>query len=137
MGFRVASAEAKFLISPDAAGRTMEMVQTISKLVLAALATWRLTRLLAGSTRREDGFVTVAAPMSDRFLAGSAIDCLTWIGVWMSAQTTTLVVCGFSGLLLNWLVVSGALRLARYSATGLVSLLPQRNECHSGSELCR
>ena len=77
------------------------------KLVLAVLATWRLTHLLA----REDGPWGGIARLRESLgnsLAGRAMDCFHCLSLWVAAPIALWLGTGFIEWLLAWLALSGA-----------------------------
>lgn len=75
------------------------------RLVIAALATWRVTHLLA----REDGpFDAVAKLRAALGKAGRALDCFYCLSLWVSAPVALLVTDSLRAWILVWLALSGA-----------------------------
>ncbi len=77
------------------------------KFILAALATWRATHLLAN----EDGPADVIARFRARLgqgLAGHLMDCFNCLSLWLSAPAAFYVSRRPADWLLIWLAVSGA-----------------------------
>jgi uncharacterized protein DUF1360 len=75
------------------------------RLVIAALATWRVTHLLA----KEDGpFDAVARLRSALGKAGRVLDCFYCVSLWVSAPIALLVTDSVSAWVLAWLALSGA-----------------------------
>ena len=75
------------------------------RLVIAALATWRVTHMLA----REDGpFDAVAKLRAALGKAGRALDCFYCLSLWVSAPVALLVTDSLRAWILVWLALSGA-----------------------------
>ena len=77
------------------------------RFVVAALATWRVTHLIA----YEDGPWDVIARV--RRLAGSGffgklMDCFYCLSLWVSAAAAAVIASNVKGGLLLWLAISGA-----------------------------
>jgi len=90
------------------------------KLVLAVLATWRVTHLLA----REDGPADLLVRLRKRLgagLAGQLMDCFQCLSLWVAAPFTLFVSRRPLEWLVAWLAVSGAAcLLERVSADPVV-----------------
>ncbi len=81
-----------------------------TRVILAALATRRITHLLAS----EDGPAGVIARARARLgtgFAGQLMDCFYCLSIWVAAPMAWLVVRGPVDLLLTWLALSGAASL--------------------------
>jgi len=77
------------------------------RFVLAVLATWRLTHLLA----REDGPAESLARLRARLgssLAGKLMDCFECLSIWVAAPISMLVYRKPVDRLLAWFALSGA-----------------------------
>jgi len=117
----------------------MEFLQTISKMALAGLAVWRLTRAVheafddrgaAGSSQP----VGAVRGRTEGILGSRVMDFLYWIGIWMSAQTALWVACGLGGVLLNWLAFSAIARVARWLKAK--AIVPATEHCDRSAQLC-
>jgi hypothetical protein len=77
-----------------------------ARFVLAVLATWRLTHLLASEDGPADLIFKLRVKL-DQSLAGRLMDCFNCLSLWIAAATALFV--SHSGLewLLAWLAVSG------------------------------
>jgi hypothetical protein len=79
----------------------------LTRFVLAALATWRVTHLLAN----EDGPADIVFRVRRRLgegLIGSLMDCFNCLSLWIAAAAA-LIVSTRPGLwLLSWLALSGS-----------------------------
>ena len=62
------------------------------RLVLAALATWRLTHLLADEDGPHDAVVTLRRRLGD-FFVGSLMDCFQCLSLWIAAPLADLGLC--------------------------------------------
>jgi hypothetical protein len=87
------------------------------RLLLAVLASWRLTRLLT----REDGPGNTIARLRRALGAtalGALMDCFACTGLWVSAPLACYISLRFGDWLLSWLGIAGAVLC-------LDSVLPQ------------
>jgi hypothetical protein len=78
-----------------------------AKLVLAVLATWRVTHLLA----KEDGpadFVVRLRTLVGNGMLGKLMDCFYCLSIWVAAPVALFVAHKFIDWLLVWLALSGA-----------------------------
>jgi hypothetical protein len=78
-----------------------------TKFVLAVLATWRVTHLLASEDGPADLIVRFRARLG-RGLAGSLMDCFNCLSLWIAAPAALFVSRKPLDWLLTWLAVSGA-----------------------------
>ena len=77
------------------------------KFVLAVLATWRVTHLLA----REDGPFNLLFRLRARLgegMLGQLFDCFYCLSIWVAAPMALLIFKEPPDLLLAWLALSGA-----------------------------
>jgi hypothetical protein len=77
------------------------------RFVLAVLATWRITHLLA----REDGPADLIARLRRRLgdsFAGKMMDCFGCLSLWVAIPFAFFVGEGLLELTLSWLALSGA-----------------------------
>ena len=77
------------------------------RFVLAVLATWRVTHLLAS----EDGPANLIVRFRARLgqsLAGNLMDCFNCLSLWIGAAMALFVAREFLDWLLVWLALSGA-----------------------------
>ena len=77
------------------------------RLVLAVLATWRVTHLLA----HEDGPADIIVRFRARLgpgLAGKLMDCFYCLSLWVAAPAAFLMFRDPVGCLVSWLALSGA-----------------------------
>jgi hypothetical protein len=78
-----------------------------ARLVLAVLATWRITHLLAREDGPADLVVQLRALMGSGFF-GRLLDCFYCLSLWVAAPLAFLVVRAPADLFLTWLALSGA-----------------------------
>lgn len=79
----------------------------MTRFALAALATWRVTHLLA----EEDGPANLVVRARARLgtsVAGELMDCFYCLSVWVAAPLTLTVTRRPRELLTTWLALSGA-----------------------------
>ena len=98
------------------------------KLVLAVLATWRLTHLLA----REDGPADLIARARSALgdgLWGRMLDCFNCLSLWVAAPISLWVAASALDAFLVWLAVSGAACLCERIGQPdvLMQTLPEAN----------
>ena len=77
------------------------------KFVLAVLATWRVTHLLASEDGPADIIVRFRAWLGES-LAGKLMDCFYCLSLWIAAAAALYVTRQFWDWLMVWLAVSGA-----------------------------
>lgn len=77
------------------------------RFVLAVLATWRATHLLASEDGPADVIVRLRALLG-RSIAGKLIDCFNCLSLWIAAPATLFVTRKVLDWLLVWLALSGA-----------------------------
>jgi len=112
-------------------------VNGTARLVLAGLATWRVTHLLA----YEDGPGEVVVRLREAAgpgLLGQALDCFDCLSMWVAAPLTPYVVRRGrpSELLVTWLALSGAACLAERLAGGTATVAFD-NDMEDDDELLR
>jgi len=78
-----------------------------ARFVLAVLATWRVTHLLANEDGPADLIVRFRARLG-RGLAGSLMDCFMCLSLWIAAPVALFVSRNALDWLLTWLALSGA-----------------------------
>jgi hypothetical protein len=78
-----------------------------ARFVLAVLATWRVTHLLASEDGPADVIVRLRARLG-RGLAGSLMDCFNCLSLWIAAPAALFVSQQLLGWLFSWLALSGA-----------------------------
>lgn len=74
--------------------------------IVAGLAVWRITHLLA----EEDGPAAIIARVRSRIgngVMGSLVDCFACLSIWIAAAGATLVAVDFRSWFLCWLALSG------------------------------
>ncbi|MGA2262507.1 MAG: DUF1360 domain-containing protein [Acidobacteriota bacterium] len=77
------------------------------RFVLAVLATWRVTHLLAGEDGPADLVVRFRARLG-RGLAGKLMDCFNCLSLWVAAPAALFVSRKPLDWLFTWLALSGA-----------------------------
>lgn len=77
------------------------------RFVLAALATWRVTHLLASEDGPADAIVRFRARLGQG-LAGGLIDCFNCLSLWIAAPAALFVSRKLLDWLFAWLALSGA-----------------------------
>lgn len=76
------------------------------KLILAVLATWRVTHLLANEDGPADLIVKFRALLGDS-LAGKLMDCFYCLSLWIAAPAALYVTHRPLEWLMTWLALSG------------------------------
>ena len=77
-----------------------------ARFVIAVLATWRLSHLLAKEDGPGDFIVRIRGHLGDRFL-GKLMDCVYCLSVWVAAPMAFYVSRRPLDILLAWLAISG------------------------------
>ncbi len=77
------------------------------RIILAVLATWRVTHLLASEDGPADLVFRLRARLGSSF-AGKLMDCFYCLSLWVAAPFTLLVTRQIMGGILVWLALSGA-----------------------------
>ena len=91
--------------------------------VLAILAAWRITHLLANEDGPADLIVKLRATLGDSF-TGKLMDCFNCLSLWIAAPAALFVTHAPLLWLFVWLAISGAACL-------LESAVQQRSEAHA------
>ena len=107
-----------------------------AKLVLAVLATWRITHLLASEDGPADIIVRMRARLGRSF-AGRLMDCFQCLSFWVALPIAFFVTRRPLDLFFTWLAVSGAACLLERFGQEPVVIQPlnQAGEGLSDSEL--
>jgi hypothetical protein len=87
--------------------RTMSDAELPTRFALAALATWRVTHLLASEDGPGDAVVRLRARL-DASRAGGLMDCFQCLSVWVAAPMSLVVARESRDALPTWLALSGA-----------------------------
>src|SRR5271155_568421 len=77
-----------------------------TRVVLASLATWRVTHLLASEDGPADLIVRFRALLGQS-IAGKLMDCFNCLSLWVAAPIALLITRKPLDLLLSWLALSG------------------------------
>ena len=85
------------------------------RFLLAALATWRLTHLLAEEDGPGDLIVKIREGLGDSFF-GRLMDCFYCLSLWIAALVAVLLVKQWLEWPLLWLALSGAACLLERAA---------------------
>jgi hypothetical protein len=85
----------------------MEVLQLSWRFVLAVLATWRVTHLLAAEDGPGDIVVRFRAFLGQSF-AGRLMDCFYCLSIWIAAPAALFVTRHWLDWIMVWLAVSGA-----------------------------
>ncbi|HJP90334.1 MAG TPA: hypothetical protein VJ875_00155 [Pyrinomonadaceae bacterium] len=78
-----------------------------ARLVLAVLATWRITHLLANEDGPWDLIARVRAPLGSR-MWGRLMDCFQCLSLWVALPMAFFVSSRAVEILFTWLALSGA-----------------------------
>ena len=78
-----------------------------TRFVIAALAAWRITHLLAAEDGPADAIVRVRARLGDG-IVGRLLDCFYCLSVWVAAPMALLVCRDPLERLVTWIALSGA-----------------------------
>ena len=93
------------------------------RFVLAVLATWRISHLLAKEDGPADFIVRIRDHLGDGFL-GKLMDCVYCLSVWVAAPMAFYVSQRPLDLLLTWLAISGAACLLEHIGQEPVVIQP-------------
>jgi hypothetical protein len=98
-------------------------------LVIASLATWRVTHLLAVEDGPGDVIATVRQWLGSGFF-GKLIDCFYCLSLWIAAPVACLPMNNWREWPLLWLAVSGAACLLEMAGSHPLTIqqIPQREE---------
>src|SRR5215472_8702225 len=81
-------------------------MSTWMRFVMAVLATWRITHLLASEDGPADIIVCVRARLGQSFV-GTLMDCFNCLSIWIAAGAAFLVARRPVEWMLAWLAISG------------------------------
>lgn len=93
------------------------------RFVIAALAVWRLSHLLAAEDGPWDVIVKLRRKLGTTYW-GKLMDCFYCLSVWISIPFTFYVVNGMLDRFIAWLALSGAASLAHKFTKGPVIFEP-------------
>ncbi len=85
----------------------MDQIGFSLRFILAVLATWRVTHLLASEDGPADVIVRFRALLAQS-LAGKLMDCFNCLSLWVAVPLALLVTQKPVDILLSWLALSGA-----------------------------
>jgi hypothetical protein len=85
----------------------MDVLQLSWRFVLAVLATWRVTHLLAAEDGPGDIVVRFRALLGQSF-AGRLMDCFYCLSIWIAAPAALFVTRYWLDWIMVWLAISGA-----------------------------
>ena len=94
------------------------------RFILAALAVWRITHLLAYEDGPADMIFRLRAWLGDRFW-GRLMDCFLCLSLWIAAPAAVLVTRRPADCVLTWLALSGAACLLERIGARPVDTVPQ------------
>jgi hypothetical protein len=95
-----------------------------ARLLVAVLATWRVTHLLANEDGPADIIVRFRKLLG-RSLAGQLMDCFNCLSLWVAAPIALFVSRRWWEWLLSWLAISGAACLLERLGREPVIIQPQ------------
>ena len=87
------------------------------RLVLAALAAWRVTHLIAEEDGPADAVLRVRVALGDGF-AGKLMDCFYCLSIWVAAPLSVIAARRRRDMPLVWLALSGAACLLERATAG-------------------
>lgn len=88
----------------------MDPTGAATRIVLAVLATWRVTHLLSSEDGPGDLIYHLRAKLGSSF-AGKLMDCFYCLSLWVAAPVALLVTHHFTDWVLAWLALSGGASL--------------------------
>lgn len=95
-----------------------------ARFVLAVLATWRVTHLLANEDGPAD-IIVKFRKLLGQSLAGQLLDCFNCLSLWIAAPAALVVARGPMAWLMSWLAISGAACLLERLGREPVFIQPQ------------
>lgn len=101
----------------------METTEFWIRFVVAVLATWRVTHLLANEDGPADVIVRLRSRLGDS-LAGQMMDCFNCLSLWIAAPAAIFVVRTPLEWLFAWLALSGAACLLQRFSDEPVAIEP-------------
>ncbi len=101
----------------------METMEFWIRFVLAALATWRVTHLLADEDGPADLIVRLRSRLGES-LAGQMMDCFHCLSLWIAAPAAIFVARNPLEWLFAWLALSGAACLLQRLGGAPVAIEP-------------
>lgn len=99
--------------------------------VLASLATWRLTHLLAKEDGPADIFFRLRQWVGSDFF-GQVLDCFYCLSLWVAAPISVIITATITNFVLTWLALSGAACLLERSTQEPVLIQPLSPTEHGG-----
>jgi hypothetical protein len=102
------------------------------RFALAALATWRVTHLLAEEDGPADLIVRFRARLG-RGLAGSLMDCFNCLSLWSAAPAALFLSRSPRAWLVSWLALSGAACLIERLSAGNPVVIEPAAESSEGA----
>jgi len=111
----------------------MEVLGFTLRFVLAVLATWRVTHLLASEDGPADIIVRARAKLGNSF-AGKLMDCFYCLSVWIAAPAALFVTRNWLEWIMAWLAVSGATCLLERTGQQPVLIQPDSQIAHGGTD---
>jgi Protein of unknown function (DUF1360) len=106
------------------------------RFILAVLATWRVTHLLASEDGPADLVFRLRARLGSSF-AGKLMDCFYCLSLWVAAPFALLVTRQILGCLLAWLALSGAACLLERATQERIGIRRHNEEGESTHAMLR
>jgi len=103
------------------------------RLILAVLATWRITHLLSNEDGPADLIVRLRARLGNGF-AARLMDCFQCLSLWVAAPIAFFVSRRPLDLLLTWLAISGAACLLERIGQEPVIIQPLSRAIEGGTD---
>lgn len=104
--------------------------------VLAVLATWRVTHLLANEDGPADVIFRLRRRLGDGPI-GSLMDCFNCLSLWVSAPVALLIATGPLTWFISWLALSGAACLLERLGNAPVSTAHAAQSTEGDSDVLR
>jgi hypothetical protein len=101
------------------------------KLLLAVLATWRVTHLLASEDGPADVMVRLRRKLGDGF-AGALMDCFHCLSLWVAAPAALFVAREPLEVFVTWLALSGGACLLERTGQAHAALAPLSRPAEGG-----
>ncbi len=110
----------------------MDVLQLSWRFVLAVLATWRVTHLLAAEDGPGDIVVRFRALLGQSF-AGRLMDCFYCLSIWIAAPAALFVTRHWLDWIMVWLAISGAACLLERVSQQSAGLQADGQSSHGGT----
>jgi hypothetical protein len=108
----------------------------VARFVLAVLATWRVTHLLANEDGPADVIFRLRRRLGDG-LIGSLMDCFNCMSIWVAAPLALFVSTNPLNWLVSWLALSGGACLLERLGGGSAGERPDTQKMEGNDDVLR